>query len=100
MSDFEAFLAEQGEAPLRSVPSAGATFLSELKLHELKALREAVKRVYMRHYPVEFFTDREADRMIEALAPDVAERLIKARVDGMLERRDGSLNHGFLRLDE
>lgn len=99
MTDLNAFLAEQGESPIKK-HTAGSVFLSELKFHELKLLREAVKRVYMKHYPVEFFTDHEADRMIEILAPDVVERLIKAVVDRNLVRRNGRIDRPRLRLDE
>lgn len=99
MSDLDAFLAEQGEASIKK-HTAGSIFLSELSFPDLKRLRVAVKRVYMRHYPVEFFTDHEADKMIEALAPDVVERLIKATVDRNLVRRDGRIDHGRIRLDE
>lgn len=48
-------------------------------------LRKIVKRTHMRFYPAEKLTDREADAVIDTFAPDVAERLIKAFVDGHLE---------------
>lgn len=99
MTDINTFLAEQGESPIKK-HTAGSVFLSQLAFKDLQRLRVAVKRVYMRHYPVEFFTDHEADRMIEALAPDVVERLIKATVDQNLVRRDGRIDHGRIRLDE
>jgi hypothetical protein len=99
LSDINTFLAEQGEASIRK-PTAGGIFLSELSFQDLGRLRAAVKRVYMKHYPAEFFTDREADRMIEALAPDVVERLIRAKVDNTLLRRDGRVDRPRLRLDE
>ena len=99
-SSFSTFLEEQGEVPLRAKSTAGAVILSQLSFHELSILRDAVKRVYLKHYPAEFFTTREADRMIEALAPDVAERLIKNTVDQTLYDRRGRLAHGRLRLDE
>ena len=99
MSDLNAFLAEQGESPIKK-HTAGSIFLSQLDFKDLQRLRAAVKRVYMTKYPVEFFTDHEADRMIEMLAPDVVERLIKATVDQNLVRRDGRIDHGRIRLDE
>lgn len=71
---------------VRTKGSEGAVFLSNLKHRDLLRLREAVKRVYMaRGYPVEFYTDREADRIIESLGPATAEKLIKAQVDNKLE---------------
>lgn len=100
MSDMDLFLEQEGEAPRRESPGEGAMILSRLRFHELQILRKAVKRVFLMHYPVEFFTDREADRMIEALAPSVAERMIRAVVDKNLVRRDGSIAHGRIRLDE
>lgn len=98
-ADLDLFLAQEGEEPLRKNAGEGALFLSELSYRDLQRLRLAVKRIYMRTYPVEFFTDREADRMIEALAPSIAQRMIEAVVDDKLERRTGGLNEGFLRLD-
>ena len=99
MSDLNAFLAEQGESQIKR-HTAGSIFLSQLAFKDLERLRAAVKRVYMTKYPVEFFTDHEADKMIEALAPDVVERLIKATVDKNLVRRDGRIDRPRLRLDE
>lgn len=98
--DLALFLEQEGENPLRRNPGEGALILSRLSFDELQKLRQAVKRVYMLHYPPEFFTDREADRMIEALAPSVAQRMIEAVVDRKLGRRTGGINYGFLRLDE
>lgn len=81
-------LVDDGDAKeiVRTKGAAGSIFLSELSWTELTRLREAVKRVYMkRGYPVELFTDREADRIIESLGPATAEKLIKAQVDQKLE---------------
>lgn len=47
-------------------------------------LRTIVKATHMRFYPAEQITDREADAVIATLAPDVAEGVIKAYVDGHL----------------
>ena len=55
--------------------------LSELSFADLQRLREAVRRVHMRHYPVEQCTERECDRIIESFLPAKAERLIKKVVD-------------------
>lgn len=84
--------------PVVARPSEGAMILGELSFRDLQRLRRAAKKVFLRHYPVEFYTDREADRMIEALAPSVAERMIKAEVDRKIFRRDGKLDHGRLDL--
>ena len=43
----------------------------------------------MKHYPTEHVTNREADRIIETLVGQTAERLLKRLVDGKLQ--DGKL---------
>ena len=48
-------------------------------------LREVVRRVHMKHYPTERLNDYEADKIRAALAPESAERFIKAVVDGKLD---------------
>lgn len=48
-----------------------------LKVEERDILRRIVKKVHFVHYPEEFCTDREADKMIDVIAPDVIERMIK-----------------------
>ena len=55
--------------------------LAELSFHDLQRLRAIVRRVHMKHYPVEHCTERECDRIIESLLPATAERLIKRVVD-------------------
>lgn len=86
-ADFEAFQREQGE-DLVDRASDGAVILANLSHRDLQRLRAAVKRVHLRHYPVEFYSDREADKFIEALSPRVAERMIAAQVDEKIFRRD------------
>jgi len=63
--------------------------LASLSWQDLTRLRAAVRRVHMRHYPLDFCTVREADRIIESIAPQTAERLLKKLVDGKLQ--DGKL---------
>jgi hypothetical protein len=92
MNDFEKFQSDEGERVMTR-PTEGSVFLSQLSERDLIRLREVVKRVYMKFYPVEFFTDREADKMIESLAPSTVERLIKAHVDGTLYGADGKTIH-------
>jgi len=50
------------------------SFLSQLKPSDLARLRKVVKRVHMQSFPESAVNDYEADRVIEALGPDVAER--------------------------
>tara|TARA_R100001463_G_scaffold54138_4_gene105168 strand:- start:512 stop:655 length:144 start_codon:yes stop_codon:yes gene_type:complete len=40
-------------------------------------LRKIVKTIHFKHYPKEFINDKEADKLIEALGPKVAEEMIK-----------------------
>lgn len=44
-------------------------------------LRTIVKKVHLVHHPEEFCTDREADKMIAVIAPEIIERMIKFGVD-------------------
>jgi uncharacterized protein YdhG (YjbR/CyaY superfamily) len=53
------------------------SFMHTLKVEEREILRTVVKKVHFAHYPKEFCTDREADKLIDAIAPDVVERMIK-----------------------
>lgn len=65
------------------IPQGGyGSFLSSLSFHDLQRLRAVVKRVHMRYHPPELYTDREADRIIEALGPQIMEQQVKHAVDG------------------
>ena len=51
-------------------------------MHEHKLSKEArnllrivVKQVHLKHYPKEFITDREADKLIASLLPHTLERI-------------------------
>lgn len=63
--------------------------LATLSWQDLTRLRNAVRRVHMRHYPTTHCSTREADRIIETIGAATAERLIKRLVDG--ELTDGKL---------
>jgi len=52
-------------------------FLSELTFTDRQRLRKVVKKVHMQHYPTEMITDAEADKMIEAIAPETQRYLIE-----------------------
>ena len=54
------------------------SFLSHLSKRDLNRLRTVVRRVHMRHIPDYMMTDRECDRIIEALGPKVAEEQLRA----------------------
>jgi hypothetical protein len=57
-------------------------FVSLLSDVDLKRLREVVKSVHMRHYDKQFVTDYQADMLINSMAPETAEKFIRAAVDG------------------
>ena len=53
------------------------SFLHTLKIEEREILRKVVKKVHLCHHPEEFCTDREADKVIAVIGPEVIERMIK-----------------------
>jgi uncharacterized membrane-anchored protein len=57
------------------------SFLASLSYDDLRQLREVAKRVHMRHYADRHLTDIEADRIIEAIGPEIIEKQLKALVD-------------------
>jgi len=48
---------------------------------ERRILRKVVKKVHFKHYPKEFCTDYEADKMIAAIGPEVVQTLIRLGKD-------------------
>jgi hypothetical protein len=56
-------------------------FINALSQSERDTLRAVVKRVHMQHHPKDFVTNYEADKIIEALGPDIAAGMIKAGKD-------------------
>jgi|TARA_R110001632_G_scaffold92794_1_gene198068 hypothetical protein len=57
------------------------SFLNALTQPERDALRRIVRIVHMKHHPKDFQTDYEADKMIEAIGPEIAGRMIKVGID-------------------
>ena len=53
------------------------SFLHTLNIEEREILRRVVKKVHLCHHPEEFCTDREADKVIAVIGPEVIERMIK-----------------------
>ena len=49
----------------------------DISLQDRNRLRKIVKKIHMRHFPIEAVTDREADKIIESLGPKIQEDLIK-----------------------
>ena len=56
-------------------------FSSTLSQRDLRVLREVVVRVHMNYFPKEHQTHYEIDKLIDSLAPDVVERMIRFGVD-------------------
>jgi hypothetical protein len=58
------------------------SFLAELKHKDLQILRKVVKKVHMHYYPSDLkISNREADKIIEAMGPMTVEAIIKNAVD-------------------
>ena len=57
------------------------TFISTLKSHELDMLRGIVRKVHLVHVPDEHATNKECDKLIESLGPEIVERMIRFGVD-------------------
>lgn len=53
------------------------SFLHTISKNEREILRRIVKKVHLIHHPEQFQTDREADKVIAVIAPEVVERMIK-----------------------
>ena len=53
------------------------SFLHAINKEERQILRRIVKKVHLAYHPEEFQTDREADKVIAVIGPEVIERMIK-----------------------
>tara|TARA_R110000744_G_scaffold288942_1_gene399920 strand:+ start:276 stop:461 length:186 start_codon:yes stop_codon:yes gene_type:complete len=61
--------------------------MNTLSQPERDTLRRVVKVVHMKHHPKDFVNNYEADKMIEAIGPEVAGRMIKLGMDqGILHK--------------
>lgn len=54
------------------------SFLNALSQPERDTLRRVVKVVHMKHFPKDFVNNYEADKIIEGIGPEVAEKMIRA----------------------
>jgi len=63
------------EQPIKILGSGGS-FISGLAFPDLLRLRAIVKKYHMQSFPIESYTDREADRLIEAFGPKLCEERI------------------------
>jgi len=62
------------------------SFLHMLKPEERDILRRVVKKVHLVHHPEEFCTDREADKVIASIGPEVVERMIRFGKDKQVDQ--------------
>ena len=59
----------------------GRVLLFSISLQERRRLRQIVKKIHMRYFPIESATDKEADKIIESLGPKIREKLLKEHID-------------------
>jgi len=57
------------------------SFITTLSPQELEVLRTVVKTVNFKHYPKDFCTNYEADKLIDSLAPSTVEKMMRVGVD-------------------
>jgi len=62
------------------------SFLHTLKRKNATFFRRIVKKVHLAHHPKEFCTDREADKVIAVIGPEVVERMIKFGKDNKVDQ--------------
>jgi hypothetical protein len=61
------------------------SFLHTISKNERDILRRIVKKVHLAYHPEQFQTDREADKVIAVIAPEVVERMIKFGKDNKVD---------------
>ena len=62
------------------------TFVHMLKPEERDILRRVVKKVHLAYHPEEFVTDREADKVIAVIGPEIVERMIRFGKDKQVDQ--------------
>jgi len=62
------------------------TFAHMLKPEEREILRRVVKKVHLAYHPEEFVTDREADKVIAVIGPEIVERMIRFGKDKQVDQ--------------
>ena len=63
------------------------SFLHTLNNKERRILRNVVKTVHLKHFPKQFCTDYEADKLIASIAPVTLDELLKAGKDHKIDER-------------
>ena len=77
----EKFGTVAGELDTKKPNSQNAHF--DITFQDRQRLRKIVKKIHFKNYPTEMITDKEADKLIEALGPKVAEDLIKKYIENI-----------------
>jgi|TARA_R100000951_G_scaffold29283_1_gene25389 hypothetical protein len=62
------------------------SFMHTITKDDRHLLRTIVKKVHLAHHPEQFCTDREADKVISTIGPEVVERMIKFGVDHKVDQ--------------
>jgi len=75
----EKFGTVAGELDTKKPNSKNAHF--DITFQDRQRLRRIVKTIHFKNYPKHLITDKEADKLIEALGPKVAEDLIKKYIE-------------------
>lgn len=57
------------------------SFIGTISKDDLSLLRGIVRKVHLVHVPKDFATDKECDKLIESLGPEIVERMIRFGVD-------------------
>lgn len=57
------------------------SFMNTLSQKERDTLRAVVRTVHMKHYPKDFRTVYEIDKLIDSIGPEVAASMIKIGID-------------------
>lgn len=57
------------------------SFINTLSQRERETLRRVVRMVHMKHFPKDFASDYEADKIIETIGPEAAGKMIKLGID-------------------
>lgn len=57
------------------------SFINALSQRERETLRRVVRIVHMKHFPKDFASDYEADKIIETIGPEAAGKMIKLGID-------------------
>lgn len=57
------------------------SFINTLSQRERETLRRVVRMVHMKHFPKDFASDYEADKIIETIGPEAAGKMIELGID-------------------